>query len=126
MTKEQINKIRPEARKLVIKSYIIDLTHQLYRNIWLKVEIMIIIIQLMFVAIAIIAPVCGVTALPTGWVAAGGSWIFCILIILGSIISNKAMKKAQETKTRLYDLIDSMSNLIIVNEKECETDENEE
>lgn len=126
MTKEQINKIRPEARKLVIKSYIIDLTHQLYRNIWLKLEIVIIMIQLMFMVAAIVAPMCGVKTLPTSLIAAIGSWIFCILIILGSIISHKAMKKAQETKTRLYDLIDSMTSLIIVNENECEVDENEE
>ena len=30
MTKKEIDEIRPECRKLVIKSQIIDLTHQLY------------------------------------------------------------------------------------------------
>lgn len=128
MTKEQSAKIRPEARKLVIKSYLIDLVHQLYRDMWLKLEIVIIIIQWLLVIIGIGAQIYGVTTLPINLVIVVGTWIFGALAVIGSIICNKAMKKAKETKQMLYRLIDSMPNLIVINDKEigCEEDENEE
>lgn len=94
MNKEQIDEIRLKARKVVIKSYIIDLIHQLYRNIWLKLSTLMTVIQLMLVIATVIIPICGAKTLSTSLVTAIGSWIFCIFIILGTVISNKAYEKS--------------------------------
>lgn len=121
MNKEDVEKIRPEARKLVIKSCIINLTHQLYRDIWLKITIAIIAMQLclafggMFLHYA-----CGIETIATTVAGMIGSWACCVLVIVGSFISRRAMKKAQETKGLLYRLIDSY-----VEDKIIESDENE-
>lgn len=130
MNKEEIEKIRPEARKLVIKSYIINLSHQLYRDIWLKFTVAIITLQ-MILAFGgmILRYACGVETVSTTWLGAICSWTCCLLVIIGSAISNKAMKKAQETKNMLYKLIDSYTNIMIIktpNEAECEEYEDEE
>lgn len=129
MNKDEIEKIRPEARKLVIKSYIISLTHQMYRDIWLKLTIAIIAMQ-MFLAFGgmFLRYVCGIDAISTTLAGAISSWSCCVLVVIGSFVSNKAMKNAQETKNMLYKLIDSYTNIMIIktsNEGDI-TDEDEE
>ena len=121
MDKDAIEKIRPEARKLVIKSYIINLTHQLYRDIWLKFTIAIITMQLLLAFGGMFLHyVCDIETVSTTFAGAIGSWACCVLIMVGSFISRKAMKNAQETKGLLYRLIDSY-----VEDKIIESDENE-
>lgn len=121
MTKKEIDEIRPECRKLVIKSQIIDLSHQLYRDIWLRLTIVIIGMQLLFAFGGIFLKyVFNVETVPTGIAGAVCSWGYCLLIVIGSFISNKAMNKAQTTKSLLYKLIDSY-----VEDKVIESEENE-
>lgn len=121
MTKKEIDEIRPECRKLIIKSQIIDLSHQLYRDIWLKLTIAIIGMQLLFVFGSIFLKyVCGIETVSTSIVGAVCSWGYCLLVVIGSIVSKKAMSKAQETKGLLYRLIDSY-----VEDKIIEGDEDE-
>lgn len=121
MNKEEIDKIRPECRKLVIKSQIIDLSHQLYRNIWLKLTMVIIGMQLLFAFGGIFLKyVCGIETVSVSIVGAVCSWGYCLLVVIGSFISRKAMNKAQITKNLLYKLIDSY-----IEDKIIESDENE-
>ena len=124
MTKKEIDEIRPECRKLVIKSQIIDLSHQLYRDIWLKLTIAIIGMQLLFVFGSIFLKyVFNVETVSTGVAGAVCSWGYCLLVVIGSIVSKKAMSKAQETKGLLYRLIDSYVEDKVI---ESEEDEGEE
>ena len=121
MTKKEIDEIRPECRKLVIKSQIIDLSHQLYRDIWLRLTMAIIGMQLLFVFGGIFLKyVCGIETVSTSIVVAICSWGYFLLVVIGSFISNKAMSKAQKTKSLLYKLIDSY-----VEDKVIESEENE-
>ena len=130
MDKDEIEKIRPKARKLVIKSYIISLTHQMYRDIWLKLTMVIVAIQLILVLGGMFLRYgCGVETVSTTWLGAICSWACCLVIVIGNAISNKAMKNAQETKNMLYKLIDSYTNIMIIktpDEAECEEYEDEE
>lgn len=130
MNKDEIEKIRPEARKLVIKSYIISLTHQMYRDIWLKLTMVIVAMQLILAFGGMLLRYgCGVETISTTWLGAICSWACCGLVVIGSFISRKAMKNAQETKNMLYKLIDSYTNIMIIrtpNEAECEEYEDEE
>ena len=124
MTKKEIDEIRPECRKLVIKSQIIDLSHQLYRDIWLKLTMAIIGMQLLFVFGSIFLKyVFNVETVSTSTAGAVCSWGYCLLVVIGSFISNKAMAKAQITKDLLYRLIDSYVEDKII---ESEEDEGEE
>ena len=124
MTKKEIDRIRPECRKLVIKSQIIDLTHQLYRDIWLKLTMAIIGMQMLFVFGSIfLRYVFNMETVPTGIAGAVCSWGYCLLVVIGSIVSRKAMAKAQETKFLLYRLIDSYVEDKVI---ESEEDEGEE
>lgn len=121
MTKKEIDEIRPECRKLVIKSQIIDLSHQLYRDIWLRLTMAIIGMQLVFALGGIFLKyVFNVETVSTGIAGAICSWGYCLLVVIGSFISNKAMSKAQKTKCLLYKLIDSY-----VEDKVIESEENE-
>jgi hypothetical protein len=124
MTKKEIDEIRPECRKLVIKSQIIDLSHQLYRNIWLRLTMAIIGMQLLFAFGGIFLKyACGIETVSTSTAGAVCSWGYCLLVVIGSFISNKAMNKAQTTKSLLYKLIDSYVEDKVI---ESEEDEGEE
>lgn len=113
MDKNEIEKIRPEVRELVIKSYIIKLSHQLYRDIWWKLTIVIIAMQMgLAFGSTFLKYVCNIDSISTTIAGAIYSWACCMLVIIGSFISRKAMDKAQETKNMLYKLIDSYTNII--------------
>ena len=127
MDKNEIEKIRPEVRELVIKSYIIKLSHQLYRDIWWKLTIVIIAMQMGLAFGSIFLKyVCNIDSISITIAGAICSWACCMLVIIGGFISRKAMDKAQETKNMLYKLIDSYTNIIIKTPDEAEREEYED
>lgn len=128
MDKNETEKIRLEVRKLAIESCIIDLSHQLYRDIWLKFTIVIIAMQMGLAFSGIFLEyICGMDSISTATAGTIGSWACCVLAIIGSFTSRKAMNKAQKTKNMLYELIDSYTSTIITpDEVKCEKYENKE
>lgn len=113
MSKKELEKIRPDARRLVIKSLIIDLSHQLYRDIWLRLTILLVSTQLIcFLCSLVVTYALGIETISVSKAAAIGSIIIMVIVVLGNFISNDAMKKAKKTKGLLYSMIDTYDKLL--------------
>lgn len=92
-------------KTLEIKRRIIELTHQLYRDIWLKFANALIVAEAFTLILTVI-----LRAFYNKEVLFIYVWIYAILMVVGSLMGRSAMKKAKKTNVELCKLIDSLGD----------------
>ena len=97
--------------KLVIKLALIDLIHNMNRNITLKINLIVVCIQFIMLSISLILQVAvpeyklGASIMNSIWSV---SMLFLVIINI-KIVSAKAMKRAREQKDMIEVLLDKLT-----------------